>query len=90
MYHLGINIGGENEDSRQSFQSATDSENSPDNNTKSPNSSSAPQLNIPQATTQSFDITASTFERNVSSSKVESENNEVGFVNCRRYSSVFN
>lgn len=36
MYHLGMNVAGENDDSRQSFQSVTDSEISESNIRKSP------------------------------------------------------
>ncbi|CAB4015655.1 Hypothetical predicted protein [Paramuricea clavata] len=55
MYHLGMNVAGENEDSRQSFQSVTDSEVSESNTRKSP---SEPSQIVINESSGSFSITA--------------------------------
>ena len=55
MYHLGMNLAGENEDSRQSFQSATDSETSQSNIRKSP---AEPSQIVINESSGSFSITA--------------------------------
>ena len=56
MYHLGMNVAGENEDSRQSFQSVTDSEISESNIRKSPVEPSQIVINESPG---SFSLTAS-------------------------------
>lgn len=76
MYHLGMNVGGENDDSRHSFHSATDSENSGDYNRKSPSSSSASQINIHSESSGSFSITASTFNSSLQSTSKNIMNEE--------------
>ena len=55
MYHLGMNVTSENEDSRQSFQSVTDSEISESNARKSP---SEPSQIVINESSGSFSITA--------------------------------
>ena len=55
MYHLGMNVSSENEDSRQSFQSVTDSEVSESNARKSP---SEPSQIVINESSGSFSITA--------------------------------
>lgn len=87
MYHLGMNVGGENEDSRNSFQSATDSEHSGEQN-RSPAALSASQHNIPQGMASSFNISVPTHNNGLNSSKVSSpkitmcEYKTTGYMQC--------
>ena len=68
MFHLGINVAGENEDSRQSFQSITDSESSETNARKSP--ASEPSHIVINDTSGLFSITAPSGNTSNTSSKV--------------------
>jgi hypothetical protein len=67
MYHLGMNVAGENEDSRQSFQSVADSEVSESNTRKSP---SEPSQIVINESSGSFSITAPSANHSNSNDKV--------------------
>ncbi|XP_028400359.1 B-cell CLL/lymphoma 7 protein family member A-like isoform X1 [Dendronephthya gigantea] len=69
MFHLGINVVGENEDSRQSFQSITDSESSETNARKSP--ASEPSHIVINDTSGLFSITAPSGDANTSNKSDE-------------------
>lgn len=68
MYHLGMNVAGENEDSRQSFQSVADSEVSESNTRKSP---SEPSQIVINESSGSFSITAPSANHSNSNDKAD-------------------